>query len=139
MKAALNDPKTTSYFDRALAINEYSDEAFYGKGLYLQRKERYRDALSCYDRAATINKAHKLARYNSAVIYTLFEDWGNAEKWCNEVLELDDKYANAIALHGFINEKKGDKKAALADYKAALEIDPNNGPAKSGLKSLGGN
>lgn len=137
LKSALNDKTALDWFDRVLAINEYSDEAFYGKGLMLQKQQQYKDALAYYERAYTIRPEHKMAKYNSAVIYSLFEDWEKTEEWCNKVLDLDPKFANALALRGLAEENTGRKKAAIEDYKAALDADPNNLPAKNGLKANG--
>jgi len=137
IKSAENDPKAKDYFDRVLAINEYSDEAWYAMGLYFQQKEKYKDALACYDKASTINGGHRLSRYNSAVIYSIFEEWERAEEWCNKTLDVDPENANALALRGFTFENRNNKKAAIADYKAALKKDPKNAPALKGLNALG--
>jgi tetratricopeptide (TPR) repeat protein len=137
IKSAQNDKNQLQYFDRVLAINEYSDEAWYGKGLCYYRQKEYKNALACFDKTTAINPLHKMSRYNSALIFSIFEDWGRAEEWCNKALDLDPKFANALALRGFVAENKGNKKAAEADYRAALNADPNNLPAIKGLKALG--
>ncbi len=137
IKVEQKDPKATAYLDRVLAINEFSDEAMYAKGLYLQKQEKYKDALACYDKVSQINPAHRLSRYNAAVIYNIFEEWERSEEWCNKTLDLDPEFANALALRGYNREKMNNKKAAIADYKAALAIDPKNAPALAGLKALG--
>jgi tetratricopeptide (TPR) repeat protein len=120
-----------------LAINEYSDEAFYGKGLYLQQQEKYEDALKHYEKARSINQGHMLAAYNIAVIYNLFEEYSKAAEMCNKVLDLDENSDKAYALRGFTYEKRNNKTAAIADYKSALKINPKNAQALSGLEILG--
>jgi Flp pilus assembly protein TadD len=52
---------------------------------------------------------------------------------------MDDNNANAFALRGAAYEKSGNKKAALQDYNAALAIDPNNLPAKTGKQIVSKN
>lgn len=136
IRAARNDPNTPKYFDKVIAINEYSDEAFYGKGLWLQQHQLYKDALANYDKVRTLNPSHILCLYNSAVIYNLFEEYAKAGEFCNKVLDLDSKNANAFALRGFTYEKRGNKAAAIQDYKDAIAIDPKNEPAILGLKLL---
>ncbi|MBL7812587.1 MAG: tetratricopeptide repeat protein [Bacteroidetes bacterium] len=136
--AARRDELALKLYDRALVINEYSDEVFYAKGLFLQKLNRYEDAIKHYDRARNLNPGHILAHYNSAYIYMLFEDWVKALDMCNRTLDLDAGNANALALRGYVHEKQGDKKSALEDYKSALAKDPENAPAKAGLKAVGG-
>lgn len=137
IKAAQNDPMALQYFDKVIAINEYSDEAFYGKGLLLQKKELYKDAFKNYEKARTLNPGHILATYNTAVLYNLFEDYEKAEEMCNKTLDLSPMNSNAFALRGFTFEKRGNQPAAEADYRQALKIDPNNNMAQIGLKVLG--
>jgi tetratricopeptide (TPR) repeat protein len=131
------DPLCLKYFDRAIAINEFSDEAHYGKGFYKQMKQQWADAIALYDQARTINPTHKLAIYNTAVIERGFDNYDKSMELCDKLLEMDANFAKALALRGDLHEKKGNKKAAKEDYLAALRIDPNNEPAKTGLKSLG--
>ncbi|MCC7299261.1 MAG: tetratricopeptide repeat protein [Bacteroidia bacterium] len=136
IKAAQKDPLAMQYFDKVIAINEYSDEAFYGKALLFQANEQYKDALVHYEKARTINPGHILAIYGTGVLYNLFEDYGKAEEMCNKVLDLAPEYANAYALRGFTFEKRGDKQRATADYNQAIKLDAKNEMALLGLKSL---
>lgn len=136
IKAARKDELCLKYYDRALAINEFSDEALYGKGLYNQQQKQYAAALVLYTNALKINPAHRLALYNCAVIHMQFENWVECQDFCDKILDLAPKDAKALALRGYAFEKTGNKKAALDDYRAALEIDPSNEPAKAGIKIL---
>lgn len=124
------------YYDRAIAINEFSDEAHYGKGFFRQKQGRYADAVALYDQARTLNPGHILALYNTAYIQSLFEEWEKCEQLCSRLLEMKPDHANALALRGYSHEKRGNKKAALEDYRAALDIDPQNKPARVGLDVL---
>lgn len=137
IKAESNDPLALQYIDKVIAINEYSDEAFYAKGLYLQSKGQYKDAFQNYEKARTLNPGHILATYNTAVLYNLFEEYAKAEEMCNKTLDLAPEYANALALRGFTFEKRGNKAAAEKDYRKALQIEPDNAMARMGLKALG--
>lgn len=124
------------YYDRAIAINEFSDEAHYGKGFFRQKQGRYADAVALYDQARTLNPGHILALYNTACIQSLFEEWNKCEQLCSKLLEMKPDHANALALRGYSHEKRGNKKAALEDYRAALDIDSQNKPARAGLDAL---
>jgi len=131
------DPLCLKYFDRAISINEFSDEAFYGKGFYKQMNKQWADAIALYDQARTINPAHKLSIYNSAVIEMGFDNYDKSLELCDKLLEMDENFAKALSLRGDLQLKKGNKKAAKEDYLAALRIDPKNEPAKTGIKLLG--
>lgn len=134
--AAKKDDLCLQYYDRALAINEFSDEANYGKGFYLQGKDQFAAALVLYTTALKINPAHRLALYNSAVIHMQFENWEDCRELCDKIIEMSPKDSKALALRGYTFEKTGNKKAAIEDYNAALEIDPANKAAKTGLNIL---
>jgi tetratricopeptide (TPR) repeat protein len=91
-----------------------------------------------YDKARLINTAHKLALYNSAFIALYQRKYEKCVDLCNTYIEMDDNNANAFALRGAAYEKSGNKKAALQDYNAALDIDPKNLPARTGKEMLSG-
>lgn len=139
MYAARSNDLALKYYDRALAINEASDEALYGKGYYYQQQEDYVKAIAMYDKARLINSAHKLALYNSAFIALVQKQYEKCRDLCNTYMEMDENNANAFALRGTAYEKLGNKKAALQDYNAALGIDPKNLPARTGKEILSGN
>ncbi len=92
-----------------------------------------------YDKARLINTAHKLALYNSAFITLSQSKYEQCVNLCNTYIEMDVNNANAFALRGTAYEKSGNKKAALQDYNAALAIDPNNLPAKTGKQIVSKN
>lgn len=127
------------YYDRALMINEASDEAYYGKGYFYQQTSDFEKALAMYDKARLINSAHKLALYNSAYIALAKGNYPKCLDLCNTYMEMDENNANAFAMRGTTHEKMGNKKAALQDYNAALGIDPKNRPALLGKQILTGN
>lgn len=137
--AARGNDLALQYYDRAMAINEASDEACYGKGYFFQQIGEFDKAMAMYDKARLINTAHKLALYNSAFITLSQSKYEQCVNLCNTYIEMDVNNANAFALRGTAYEKSGNKKAALKDYNAALAIDPNNLPAKTGKQIVSKN
>ena len=133
------DDLALQYYDRALAINEASDEACYGKGYFYQQLGDYEKALAMYDKARLINSAHKIALYNSAFISLARKQYEKCRDLCNTFIQMDENNANAYAMRGAAYEKMGNKKAALQDYNAALGLDPKNQPALTGKQILTGN
>ena len=67
-----NDAKALVFYERAMAINPYSEEPLYAKGLYLQRNHQYKDAAGLYEQVAKMNPGHILCRYNLAYINAFF-------------------------------------------------------------------
>jgi len=121
------------YFNKALQIDEYSYEALYSKGLFLQKKQQYKDALLHYEKVMDVNPGHKLASYNMAYINLLFENFSKAIELADDVLDIDPNYDNAYYLKGLCYEIQGNEEEALALYKKTLEINPENALAKKAL------
>jgi tetratricopeptide (TPR) repeat protein len=55
----------------------------------------------------------------------------------DKAVSLSPKFAVALANRGDVYAKKGDKARAVAEYRAALAIDPDIDVALNGLKKLG--
>ena len=131
--AARGNLLAIQYFDKAMQIDEYSYEALYSKGLFLQKKQQYKDALKHYERVVDINPGHKLAHYNMAYINLLFENFSQAIAFADKVIDLDPAYDNAYYLKGLCLDIQGNKSQAKEMYEKTLEVNPNNALA---LKAL---
>jgi tetratricopeptide (TPR) repeat protein len=120
------DPNLSEkYVDKALVINEFSDEALYTKGLILQRQGQFKDAIRFYDKVIKINAFHVFSYYNKAVIETLFENYSAAIALCDKIISLNPNDAKVYVLKGVCAESIGNKKAAKENYLAALKLDAN--------------
>ena len=131
-----NDAQLLQWSNKAIRMNEFSDEALYTHALILQKQQKYSDAVGYYERVIKVNPNHTLAHYNVAVIQSLFENYEEAIDWSDKALDLNPEFAQAIALKGYCYEKMGNKKAALQEYKAALSVDPSLKSAKEGLLNV---
>jgi tetratricopeptide (TPR) repeat protein len=131
-----NEELASQFVDKALSIDEFNSEALYLKGLILQRKGKYADAEIIYNRAIKIDPSHIFAHYNLAVIQSMFDNNEAVIDLCGKILDLDPNNYKALVLRGYAFEQKGNKKAALFDYKAAIQINPDYKPAQEYLKSL---
>ena len=128
--------KALLFFDRAMEINEYSDEAMYAKGLFLQKDKQYKDAAALYATVAKINPSHILCRYNLGFIEGLFGNYQKAITHLDETINLAPEYADAYTLRGLMKEKLKNSTGAYNDYKNALQLDENQIKAKEGLKRI---
>ncbi len=131
-----NDAKALVFYDRAMAINPYSEEPLYAKGLYLQKNNQYKDAAFIYEQVAKMNPGHILCRYNLAYINAFFKNYKIASDILDETLELDKTNADAYALRGLMKEKLNNHTGAMMDYQNALQLDKNQKAAEEGLKRL---
>ncbi len=134
--AEKNDKKCVALFDKALKINEFSDEALYAKGLFLQNQNLYKDASILYQEVAKINPSHKFCRYNLAYINTHFKNYTDALDLLNETIKLDENYADAYTLRGFVKENMRNTLGANSDYQMALQLDKEQKLATEGLKRV---
>jgi tetratricopeptide (TPR) repeat protein len=131
-----NIDMSSQFVDKAISIDEFNSEALYLKGLILQRKNRFADAEIIYQRTIKIDPSHIFAHYNLAVIQSMFENYESVIDLCGKILDLDPSNYKSFSLRAFAFENKGNKKAALQDYKAALQINPEYNLAIEGLKGL---
>lgn len=131
--ALKHDKKALMFFDRAIQLNEFSDEALYAKGLYLQHQQKYRDAAALYETVAKINPAHIFCRYNLGFINGLFGNYREAIAYLDQAIELAPEYADAYTLRGTMKEKLKNSTGAYNDYKKAVLLDENQLRAKEGL------
>ena len=120
--------------DKALVLDEYSDEALYTKGLLLQRKGQFADAEIIYNRVIKINPAHLYSFYNLAVIQALFDNHEDVIELCTQIIEQNQGFVKAYVLRGFSLKSIGQEKAAQKDFQAALLLEPNNELAKKYLE-----
>lgn len=134
--ALLKDKKAILFFDRAIAINAYSDEALYAKGLYLQNAGYYKDASALYETVSKINQGHIFCRYNLGFIHALFGNYQQSLKYLDETIELAPDYADAYTLRGTVKEKLKNSTGAYNDFKKALLLDDNQTKAREGLKRI---
>jgi tetratricopeptide (TPR) repeat protein len=131
-----NDVKALLFFERALAINEYSDEALYAKGLFLQKQGKFKDAVKLYETVSKVNPSHLYCRYNLGVINAMFGEYEEALKFIDEIIDLEDTYVDAYTLKGKVLEAMKDIKGAKENYNKALSLDPQQSLATEGLKRL---
>jgi tetratricopeptide (TPR) repeat protein len=134
--AVSQDKKAIVFYDRAIKVNEFSDEALYAKGLYLQRESQYKDAVSLYETVARMNPAHIFCRYNLGYINGVFGNYQKAIEYLDQAIDLAPEYAEAYTLRGNMKEQLKNSTGAYNDYKHALQLDESQVLAEQGLKRI---
>ena len=93
------------FYDKALKIVETS-ETYLNKGISLVELERYDDAVTCYDKAGTIDANDSLIWYNRGVALTQLEKYDDAISSYDKAIEVSPGYGACM-----------DKKAELLKHK----------------------
>jgi tetratricopeptide (TPR) repeat protein len=123
---ALNAAQAEIDFDSA------DGYAWFNLGTNLLYFEKYQDAALAYDEARNIGWPQRMLRYQFGPFFAYFHS-GRTE----DVLTLT-KYAlqrtpnseEALLWRGWAQYRNGDVNAALADFRAALDVNPNNWDAQ---------
>lgn len=123
---------------KAIAINPLRRIAYTSIGNSLRQLGRPGEAIAYYEKVLSIHPDYLDAQFQLASTYMALGQPQQAIKWF-EVLVTVPKAANAVGLRvnlGIALEQVGRKEAALAQYRAALALDPKTLPARYNLALL---
>ena len=82
------------FYDKALKIVETS-EIYLNKGSSLVELEKYEDAVTCYEKASSIDSDDSLIWYNRGVALTQLERFDDAISSYDKAIEVSPGYADA--------------------------------------------
>jgi protein O-GlcNAc transferase len=129
------------HIDRALRLRPDSAEAFFNRGLALQKLERFDDAVANYDRAAALKPDYAEALYNRGHALIELDRLDEALASYDRAAALKPGYADAFNNRGNTLTKLNHLDAAVASYDRAIALKPdyaeafsNRGNALKGLK-----
>ncbi len=130
--------KALEWFGTACRINPYHELARCGEGQTLELMGRPDEAQTKYEQAISMNPHHPepYARL-SALVAPKKTPQDVADLW-RDVAERHTGAAPAQRYLGAALEAVGDRAGAAAAYRAACEIDPNDGEARQRLEQLNG-
>jgi tetratricopeptide (TPR) repeat protein len=128
-----NDSAGIAYFTNAIRIDEFSDEAYYSRGLLYQKLGNYGAAVNDYRKTTNLNPAHKFAYYNTGNINAIIGNYQKALDQFNTAITFAPDFEKAYNRIGQILEIQGRYKEAKINYEKCLQIDPNFNLAKEGL------
>lgn len=134
---ARNSPVCLDYFTGALKIKPQSEEAFYGRALYLQDHNELDKAIQDYTSITQINANNKNAHFNLGYIhYTYLKVYDQAIKHYSDAITADANYAEAYYNRGLCYEAVGNISAAKTDYEKALALRPGYDLALKGMERI---
>lgn len=100
---------------------------------------RSKQAADAYTAAMdSVPGAASYARLGRALAYANLERFDDALADVTALMQAEPAQAKWALLRGEINEKAGRRDAAIADYEAVLQIDPEHVGARQALERLGG-
>lgn len=131
------NPLAIQYYRNALEIQPTSEEALYNLGMYYQQTGDYQMALNTYRAILVVDPMDFDAHFNIGAIYTDYLD-SAAKGRENFELAIRDNPADARGYYGRgkTSEAMGDYNAASADYKKALELNPQYTSAALALERM---
>ena len=133
--AYAHDDLALEYFQTARTLKPKSIEALYDEAIYLQEHgtdspDRYRTALSLYDRILALDASNASAAFNKGFVHLEYLlQYDSAAYWFDEAIARLPYYHQAHYNKGLALESLGQNPAALASYDAALALAPAYTPA----------
>ena len=125
-------------FDRALALDPYSAQALYGRGLIHQGEKRHQQAIEDFTAANGLTPQRVEPLLGRATSYLALDKTKEAAADLDEAVQADPNSAQAWAARGLVYERLGDKAKAAASYGRAIALRPKDEASRSGLARVGG-
>lgn len=137
LTAAQDRDIAIEYYNTAHRLRPGSPRPLYNKAFYLQEQGKYDQAIDTYQELIEVDEGYVDAYYNIGYIHLVHKEQPReALEWFDKVLELTPSYHQALYNRGLCYENLEKKDSAIADYRAALEVKGNYGPAAKGLNRL---
>ena len=106
--------------------------AWFNLGTNLLYFERYEEAADAYDQARRLGLPQRMTRYQFGPFFAYFHS-GRIDELLTlteYTLQRTPNSEEALLWHGWGLYRQGDISGAIADFRAALEVNPNNGDAQ---------
>jgi tetratricopeptide (TPR) repeat protein len=130
------DAKAIEYLETALRIDSTSTEALHAKAMYLQNRNKLKEAIAIYKKIPLIDKNNADAYYNIGLLYMDMDSMRQAKSNFSIATSVDPQYAMGYFYRGVAAEKLGELKEAQADYEQTLKLYPNYVAAQNALEKI---
>ncbi|XP_078138281.1 RNA polymerase II-associated protein 3 isoform X2 [Centroberyx gerrardi] len=118
------------------AVDQERAQAEKEQGNKLFKEGKYDDAIECYTRAMSADPYNPVLPTNRAACFFRLKKFAVAESDCSLALALDRSYLKAFARRGASRLALQRQQAALEDYEAVLQLDPENQEARSEVQKI---
>ncbi len=126
--------KSEFYYNKILELDS-SYVAYYGLGMYFQKKELYQKAINNYQKALSVS-IKKEPYYNIGYCHLMLDESSKAVDSFSESIIIDASYVEAYFARGFAYERLRQNKLAIEDYKFCLMLEPGYEDARIQLEKL---
>ncbi|MEO6761306.1 MAG: tetratricopeptide repeat protein [Candidatus Saccharimonadales bacterium] len=107
-----------------LKIDEKNAAAYNRLGILYAKQKEYRDAIDCFQIAASID-ATPSSLHNMGLIYYETENYEKASIAFEEALKLEDTLAARHVAYAKVSEKLGNEKLMFHSLLKAVDLEPN--------------
>jgi tetratricopeptide (TPR) repeat protein len=118
---------------RYIALHSDSNEALYLLGFVLHRKNKPKESLEIYTKAAALKTPTAEDLKIVGLDYVLLEDYADAIKWLEKAVELDPKNQDAWYYLGRAYYSRSSLPESKRAFLTVLELDPHNARAENNL------
>ncbi len=123
-----------SLLDMAILAEPFNADTLYQKGIYEEKTGKFKDALSCFEKASVYSKYHTLSLLHAARTGAKLNNPELAEEYYRLALKSNPYRAFTLFEYaGFLIDKTGGYTAAEGMLKTALEYEPNYAAARHNL------
>lgn len=130
------DPKALQYYESAVLSNPASMQAKHAKAYYLQNHKDIPGALELYRSIIVEDKSYSDAYLNSGILYLEMDSLNNAYEQFNLLVGINPTNYLGFYYRGIVNEKRGNKEAAIKDYTSSLNLNNNDKNVQNALENL---
>jgi tetratricopeptide (TPR) repeat protein len=132
-----NDPVALQYFDNALRLDSTNTDLRIYKAMFYKQKGDFPNAFRSYKEIVNREPDNADAFYDMGIMYLELDSLDAAYSHFDISIKRDPLFVKAYYYRGVVSEQKGDKNAAIADYKQANKMSPNLREANDALARLG--
>lgn len=123
--ASRNDSLAIEYYNSALSLKPSSSEALYNLAIYYQNSKRFTNAFRTYNKLNLLHPDNEGAYHNKGYMYLVYlNEKEKAIQQFDSALRINPKYLEAFHNRGLAYRELKKFKEARADFKSALEINP---------------
>jgi tetratricopeptide (TPR) repeat protein len=130
------DPKALQYYNSAILSNPESMQAKHAKAFYLQNHKDIPGAIELYRNIIMEDKSYTDAYLNSGILYLELDSLDRAYEQFNLMVGVAPTNYLGFYYRGIVNEKKGNKEAALKDYISANNLNNKDEKVEKALNTL---
>lgn len=133
------DPKAIKYFDSAILSDPKSMQALHAKAFYIQNHGDIAGAQLIYRNIITTDKTYSDAYLNSGLLYMEMDSIDRAFEQFDLLAGIEPTNYMGFYMRGVVNERKGNKVAALKDYQSAYNLNSKDKKVEEALTALKNN